>query len=197
MSAAQTINSDEAKMGNGLATKPSEGVKKAPVNTIADKLMRFAKKIKPLQRASKPALSVLHAAPFPVQKKLIESLLNDALITLIDDGELDFLQEKSCAIRLEHSNLSWVLSFDGARLCVLNQADSDVCISATSVGFLKLMSQSVDPDTLFFERELLIEGDTALGLNIKNLLDALDYDELPKRWAKALSSLRYVLKQEL
>ena len=38
-----------------------------------------------------------------------------------------------------------------------------------------------DPDTLFFNRELQIEGDTALGLTTKNLLDCVDW-----RWQQFL-----------
>ncbi|HNF90017.1 MAG TPA: hypothetical protein PLL19_11845, partial [Thiobacillaceae bacterium] len=35
--------------------------------------------------------------------------------------------------------------------------------------------------TLFFNRRLLIEGDTDLGLTLKNLLDAVDWDDLVRR----------------
>jgi predicted lipid carrier protein YhbT len=31
-----------------------------------------------------------------------------------------------------------------------------------------------DPDTLFFSRRLIMEGDTELGLVVKNTLDALE-----------------------
>jgi predicted lipid carrier protein YhbT len=36
-----------------------------------------------------------------------------------------------------------------------------------------LATRRVDPDTLFFERRLLIEGDTETGLRLKNVLDAI------------------------
>ena len=36
-----------------------------------------------------------------------------------------------------------------------------------------------DPDTLFFQRRIVVEGDTELGLAVKNLLDSLDPSELP------------------
>ena len=36
------------------------------------------------------------------------------------------------------------------------------------------------PDTLFFNRELSIEGDTELGLVVKNMLDAVEWPQLPK-----------------
>lgn len=39
-----------------------------------------------------------------------------------------------------------------------------------------LARRDEDPDTLFFQRRLMLEGDTATGLLLKNLLDALDFD---------------------
>src|SRR5512139_1766875 len=50
----------------------------------------------------------------------------------------------------------------------------DLTISATARDFLLLLSRREDPDTLFFSRRLVSEGDTALGLTVKNQLDALD-----------------------
>ena len=50
----------------------------------------------------------------------------------------------------------------------------DLIISATARDFLLLLTRREDPDTLFFSRRLVSEGDTELGLIVKNLLDALD-----------------------
>jgi predicted lipid carrier protein YhbT len=50
----------------------------------------------------------------------------------------------------------------------------DLTISATARDFLLLIGRREDPDTLFFSRRLVSEGDTELGLIAKNLLDALD-----------------------
>lgn len=52
----------------------------------------------------------------------------------------------------------------------------DVRISGTLHDFLLLATRCEDPDTLFFNRRLNIEGDTETGLHMKNLLDTLDYD---------------------
>lgn len=49
-----------------------------------------------------------------------------------------------------------------------------VVISAGARDFLRLARREADPDTLFFDRRLSIEGDTELGLLLKNTLDALD-----------------------
>ena len=35
-----------------------------------------------------------------------------------------------------------------------------------------------DPDTLFFNRDLSIEGDTELGLVVKNMLDAVEWPKM-------------------
>ncbi len=50
---------------------------------------------------------------------------------------------------------------------------ADVTIRAEARDYLALALRREDPDTLFFTRRLVIEGDTALGLEIKNALDAL------------------------
>lgn len=55
----------------------------------------------------------------------------------------------------------------------------DLAFSANLSAFLQLLARQEDPDTLFFNRELSIVGDTELGLMIKNMLDAVDLPQLP------------------
>lgn len=54
----------------------------------------------------------------------------------------------------------------------------DVTFTASAADLLLLATRRADPDTLFFDRRLVIEGDTETGLRLKNILDAI---ELP-RW---------------
>lgn len=65
----------------------------------------------------------------------------------------------------------------------------DLTISATARDFVLLLGRREDPDTLFFSRRLVSEGDTELGLIVKNLLDALDPEavlkHLPGPFARA------------
>ena len=60
----------------------------------------------------------------------------------------------------------------------------DLTISARSRDFIALLMREEDPDTLFFNRRLLMEGDTDLGLLVKNTLDGID---LPRFDAARLS----------
>lgn len=46
-------------------------------------------------------------------------------------------------------------------------------IVAPSRSYLRLLRGQEDPDRLFFERALVMEGDTELGLVLKNTLDAI------------------------
>ncbi|MEO8102514.1 MAG: SCP2 sterol-binding domain-containing protein [Betaproteobacteria bacterium] len=50
---------------------------------------------------------------------------------------------------------------------------TDLSITATARDFGLLASGDEDPDTLYFERRVIVEGDTELALLIKNTLDAL------------------------
>jgi predicted lipid carrier protein YhbT len=53
------------------------------------------------------------------------------------------------------------------------RGDAALRIVAPSTSFLRLLRGQEDPDRLFFERVLVMEGDTELGLVLKNTLDAI------------------------
>ena len=53
---------------------------------------------------------------------------------------------------------------------------ADVTFTASAQDFARLALRLEDPDTLFFNRRLLIEGDTDLGLTVKNMLDAVELE---------------------
>ncbi|MBD3646149.1 MAG: SCP2 sterol-binding domain-containing protein [Pseudomonadales bacterium] len=53
---------------------------------------------------------------------------------------------------------------------------ADVVIAGNLHDFMRLAWREEDPDTLFFTRQLTIEGETETGLHVKNLLDSLEFD---------------------
>lgn len=59
-----------------------------------------------------------------------------------------------------------------------SRREPDVTIRSTASGYLELALRRTDPDTLFFNRRLVIEGDTDLGLVAKNALDAVDWSNI-------------------
>ena len=58
-------------------------------------------------------------------------------------------------------------------------SEPDLRFSANAADFARMMLREEDPDTLFFNRKLMIEGDTELGLIVKNLLDSVDWSQTP------------------
>lgn len=70
-----------------------------------------------------------------------------------------------------------------------SDATPELTISATARDFLLLIGRREDPDTLFFSRRLVSEGDTELGLSVKNLLDALDPEAVLGRLPAPLAAM--------
>ena len=97
----------------------------------------------------------------------------------ISEGDFDFLQNRCLKIHITDLDLSFYISFDGRQLMATSARHFDVEFQGNSKAFLRLASRQEDPDTLFFQRSLMIEGDTELGLGIKNLLDSLEPEQLP------------------
>ena len=67
-------------------------------------------------------------------------------------------------------------------------AGADLEIGADLRDFIALAKREQDPDTLFFARRLSMEGDTELGLLVKNTLDAIEVPFTELGW-QALSRL--------
>jgi len=76
------------------------------------------------------------------------------------------------------------------RPCFTQPSAVDLSFSANLAAYLQLLARQEDPDTLFFNRELEITGDTELGLLVKNLLDSLEIP--PSDWRDRLPFLNQV-----
>lgn len=109
---------------------------------------------------------------------ILSQALNQALAPLIDDGTLSPLIGKRVLILVEDLGLRFSFTLHKNRFAPINiTTDHHLTIRATLPDFYLLATRQEDPDTLFFNRRLVIEGDTELGLIAKNAMDSL---ELPK-----------------
>ena len=132
----------------------------------------------------RPSLRLL---PFSAQKSLLLPALHSVFREAIEDGDFEFLQGKWLKIAVTDLELNWWLSFEENQLIMKPDGSSlkakqnieDVSFSATGDDLLLIAGRKQDPDTLFFQRRLKIEGDTELGLEVKNLIDAIDIEQLP------------------
>ncbi|WP_372880733.1 SCP2 domain-containing protein [Psychromonas sp.] len=127
--------------------------------------------------------------PFFIQKKLLTELLHKVLCEAIEDDELDFLQNKWLKLEVTDLKFTCYISFAEQKLVIEPVCEkADVIFSGTLNEFILIAGRKEDPDTLFFQRRLLIEGDTELGLEIKNLLDNIDFENFSPQLQKALAN---------
>lgn len=105
--------------------------------------------------------------------------LNLALDRVLPRETLAPLTGKRLLLRITDAGMAlrFTLTSRGFRP-QLDRRPPDLTISATVRDYLALALREEDPDTLFFSRRLLMEGETDLGLLVKNTLDALDWETL-------------------
>jgi predicted lipid carrier protein YhbT len=117
--------------------------------------------------------------PFPLQRLALERSLNRLFAEPLADGAFDMLHGCWLRLQVRDLGLAWCLTNTTGGLRIAERAPAQVTISGSWRDFLLLASRQEDPDTLFFRRRLVIEGDTELGLAVKNLIDSLDPELLP------------------
>ena len=101
--------------------------------------------------------------------------------------ELEPLFGKAVALRVSDLGVRFDFAVTRRGFVACRRAGTPaVTISAGLSDFLQLARRRVDPDTLFFARRLVIEGDTELGLLLKNRLDALDVSSLARALPRPL-----------
>ncbi len=107
-------------------------------------------------------------------------LLNRVLATALRNGDLDFLDQRVLRIEVVDLALDHRLSLCDRRLFAAPiRRPVDVRFGGKARDFLLLALGDEDPDSLFFQRRLQLEGDTELGLEIKNFLYAMEGELLP------------------
>ena len=111
---------------------------------------------------------------------MLEQVLSWQFRQALQDGELEFLEGRWLSIEVRDIGLRWFTSVENDQLIVRESAEADVSFSANASDLLMIAARKQDPDTLFFQRRLVIEGDTELGLYVKNLMDAIELEQMPK-----------------
>lgn len=108
--------------------------------------------------------------------------LNAALkFGLLPEDSVAILEDKLFRVHVKDTGGVATFTYRGGlfRPVFRPEREPDLCFAANLSAFLQLLARQEDPDTLFFNRELSIEGDTELGLVVKNMLDAIEWPKLP------------------
>ncbi len=106
---------------------------------------------------------------------IVSAGLNLALAKHLPQDVRQALEGKKFRIKVTDAKLTFVYEWrDGGFMPLHLHAHADLTISASAHDFLLLAQRREDPDTLFFSRRLVMDGDTELGLLVKNTMDAID-----------------------
>jgi O2-independent ubiquinone biosynthesis accessory factor UbiT len=142
-----------------------------------------------------PAAAVPHVLPSPLGallarlpaypgSALLVGALNFALAPKLPDDVKQLLANRKLRIHVRDARLTFDFTWAGNAFAARHAGgEADLTISANAYEFMQLARRREDPDTLFFSRRLSTEGDTELGLVVKNTLDALELPVFePKEW---------------
>ena len=123
-----------------------------------------------------PLRMPLRFIPAAVHAELFARAFNHLMRGQTLAGRLAALNGKTVGLHITDAPALLRFRIERGGLTRHDGTDSDVTIRGSLEAFWRMATRTEDPDTLFFDRRLAIEGDTETGLHVKNLLDALDYD---------------------
>jgi predicted lipid carrier protein YhbT/chorismate mutase len=129
---------------------------------------------------------LLRMLPARWQHALLERAMARVLAMPLAEHALDFMAGRRLGIEVTDLALLWVLSLREGRLVVVDDAP-EASVRGSATDLLLLASRLEDADTLFFQRTLVLTGDTELGLTARNLLDRLPWESVPLGLRIALS----------
>ncbi len=127
----------------------------------------------------KPLALPLKLLPRKVHGYALSKILNQVFRREMQEGELDFLEGRTVRIDVSDAGLSYVVSMHQGVFIESSQSQVDLSIRGSVYDYLLLITNREDPDTLFFQRHLTMDGDTGLGVHLKNMLAAIEMENLP------------------
>jgi predicted lipid carrier protein YhbT len=110
---------------------------------------------------------------------LFARMLNATLARQLPADTRSALEGKRLRLRVSDAGLTFDVCWRADGFTPLaGGAPADLAIAASLRDLWRLARREEDPDSLFFRRRLVLEGDTELGLIFKNALDAFDLGAL-------------------
>ena len=116
--------------------------------------------------------------------------LNLLFLPTLDADTKQRLMDRVVSIKVSDAGLDGRVRLTALGFLPVLRGEPEVTISACAWDYYRLARRLEDPDTLFFSRRLTIDGDTELGLLVKNTLDAIDWSRMPGPLGAAIDRLR-------
>lgn len=116
--------------------------------------------------------------------------LNLLFLPTLDKDTKQRLMDRIVSIQVSDAGLDGRIHLTSIGFLPELRKAPEVTIRACAWDYYRLARRLEDPDTLFFSRRLTIDGDTELGLLVKNALDAIDWTRLQGPLAPVIERLR-------
>ncbi len=123
-------------------------------------------------RLGRPLRGLLRRLPTQPPSWLAAAALDRLLLPRLDAYTRDACRDRVVELELTDVGVRLRLRFDGTRF-VAASGEPELRVRAGTRALLRLVRGEDDADRLFFDRELVMEGDTEFGLLLKNQLDAI------------------------
>jgi predicted lipid carrier protein YhbT len=128
----------------------------------------------PLRAAAVQLRALVRRLPTEPPSFVVARVLDRMLLPRLDAAQRALLAQRCVEVEVVESGVRVRLRLGGRRFEVARAAEAPaVVIRAQALGLWRLLRGEEDADRLFFDRALVMEGDTEFGLVLKNTLDAI------------------------
>lgn len=128
----------------------------------------------PLAAAARRVREVVRRLPVQPPSFVAARLLDRLLWPRLDESQRRELADRCVEVEVVEAGLRVRLRLGARGFEVAGGSEPPVLVVRAQAGALvKLMRGQEDADRLFFDRALVMEGDTEYGLRLKNTLDAI------------------------
>jgi len=137
-------------------------------------LSRSGFRLPPLPAPPEALRRLIERLPVEPPSLVLALVLNRALLPRLDAGARQALAGQTVEVRVTDFGVRCRLALDARGFAPAPGGGAiRLRVAAPAQAFWRLAAGEEDADTLFFERRLVMEGDTEYGLLLKNTLDAI------------------------
>jgi len=131
-----------------------------------------------MSRTLIPLKLLLRTIPDRVHSQLFSRICTQLVRGQPFANKLVKLQGKVLQLTFTDTGNCWRFKIEAGALTANLKGDEpvDIHVQGSTKNFLLLATHNEDPDTLFFNQELSLEGNTEDGLYLRNVMDAMEFD---------------------
>jgi predicted lipid carrier protein YhbT len=131
-------------------------------------------RLPPLPAPPEPLRRLISRLPVAPPSFVLAQVLDRVLLPQLDAGARQALAGQTVEVCITDFGLRLRLRLDERGFAAApDRGAARLRVAAPAEAFWRLAAGEEDADTLFFERVLVMEGDTEYGLLLKNTLDAV------------------------